>query len=129
MLRNGTGKGEIALGVGTDVRMTAHCQQLKNDDRQSERIVIGRAQHAAKVQPLELWRRIFRHADAAKTTPLALDNLKAIRIDKSRNSLVRDQHPGMIDVTDDAASLVNGSDTACRVQRCVGEEAVAPLGE
>ena len=86
--------------------MSAHCQQLENDDRQPERVVVRRSDNGSEVETLKLWGRVLRDADPAEVPLVAVNDLEAVRIDERDCSLLRYQHAGMIDVANHATRLV-----------------------
>jgi hypothetical protein len=84
--------------------VTAHEQQVEEQDGETEGVVVGRAADGAEVMAEKLWRGEQFDPDAAwEARPVA--DLKGIAINGRDRAIIAHQDVAVVDVPDDKADL------------------------
>src|SRR6185312_14804452 len=91
--------------------------------------VVWGSDDSPQIEALELGGRVFRNADPAKVSLVAVEDLEAVGIDECDCRLPGYQDAGVIDVPDHAARMMDRSDCTGSVHGRAHKEAVVGFGE
>src|SRR5665213_2633056 len=106
--------------------MPAHEEQVKDEDGQTEAIMIVRPHNAAKTLSLQLWRRIEGNSNFTRKRLAASTDLIGIAVDQTYHSLGRDQYVALIDIPDGMAAAMNRIESNGAIHRRLNKE--CPVG-
>lgn len=110
--------------VAAGIRVLSHAKQLEDRDGEAEIVMGDSALDLAQFDAVELRRsEVLRAHDAGVGAPTEFE-LEAVRINQRDRGIFRDQHTGMIEISDDAAGLVHGGDGSCNVLSRPDQEAI-----
>src|SRR5689334_11965590 len=102
--------------------MATHEQHLKNDYRQSKRVVIRSPYDSIKGLILQLGRRMCRYSNKAQVVTSLRYYLETVAVDKSDRSISGDEDTCVINIADDLSVFMNHCKGTSDVGRRVDEE-------
>ena len=113
--------------IGAGERMAAQHQELKDQDREAEGVVVWRPDHPPKSRQVLELRRLVRHDPDLAGEPLAVQrDLEAIAVDERDRGVRCDQDVPLVDVANNLALGVDDAKGAGEIGRDVDEK--APVG-
>jgi hypothetical protein len=109
--------------------MSTHSEQLEDDDREPERVMIWGSDDGSEVQTLKFRGRVLRDADPTEVPLAAIDDLEAVGIYERNGRLLRYENARMIDIANHATRVMHRSNCTGGIDSCTREEAVVGFGE
>jgi hypothetical protein len=108
--------------------MSAHEQQMKDDDGETEGIMVGRSSDRREIAPQQLRGREELDTDAAGKAR-SITDLKGVAVDGGDRAVVAHPNVAVVDIANDEARLVNGGDEARDIGRHMNDEAIVGARE
>src|SRR5690606_34494307 len=92
-------------------RMASHKEEMKAEQRQPKAIVIRCADRVTKRFAVQLRRREMGHADLTQIATAVGRDLKRVAVDQLHGGRLREDQIVGVDIPDDVAALMKGSDS------------------
>ena len=110
-------RGVVAALIDARVGVPADEEELEDEHREAEAVVVGGADEVTQGAALEFGRGVVGDADFAKVVLAVGADLERVAVDEPDEGLRRDEDVALVDVADEAAGGVDFVERGGAVQR------------